>query len=933
MARKKSRIKRNTSAIELLINRETLKHKPTEEEITKWEWELIKVYNIKDFINKVLKNHFAFSLANCSKDMDKVIVEKNEGGDEEFKKNKYYNRYRRRGKNYISNQLLGLDFDSGITKEEVKAILKKHNIKYSLIYNSPSYGIEGKEKFRVLFFLDKPCYEYERIRNALCGLIYLFDIEHEKGSKENGADKKCKDPVRYFNPPLGKEGIDSIELYDRKADRCFIKLDNLIKILEKIGYNPYSFSIDTSRKMEDMPTLSFTEEELCKNCRALDVVLNCEIEEIKTWEHSYFIVETLAPLLSKLQDTGKYRGSNETSMLSTLKKAVNNIIVSGVNRIGSSSITGYYNPKAHTDFIKRRIDGGLPPNNCTSDCKYYKGEGCILKNKDSNNLYRALEQLKLGIITHKGINQKEQTLEKARDKTKEVIYSALNSNGVNVVVAPPGTGKSTITTNFINENQNYTYLIVLPTHKLAEDSNFNKYPKIPLNPIASYSNKDKDIEQQVKEIYKQYQIDLGLGSEGKERLAPAITKMKEDLKELGLKDLIKDFDDYQTEKSKILKENSIIVTTHARYALEGERLINNLKSHKKPIKVIIDEDIRNEFLKVSSINIKGSKIKNKLNKLSKQTNFCNAKPNKKKNKIAISAIQTELAERAKLILDVLDNKDKLISLPKIKDSDVAKGGIKDILYDRGIKLSDDILKLLIDSKRVLRARGELFYLTQNKLPDVDTVILTATPSPKAIMELISNNVAYHNVGKIKTREDLSIVVNQEYSYSKNGINKNYSKVVDIAESTIKEWNKDKTLLITFKEVEDRLKSDLGLAHSLHIGNVQGYNDFIGFNILWVGTPYPNPAYIRLLGEELGITDEEKYKLKRNKKSKTLNINLETSTVKIANFMTYDDEKLRDIQVNYMTKEIIQGVGRSRIFDLKENINIQILSNINIVDSI
>jgi hypothetical protein len=92
-------------------------------------------------------------------------------------------------KDWLSQQILTLDFDSGITPEEVikrcRILAFNPNIIYTTYSDTPEL-----RKFRVLFILDKEITDYKIMKWAQRGLMSLF--------KES--DPACKDLCRMYYP-------------------------------------------------------------------------------------------------------------------------------------------------------------------------------------------------------------------------------------------------------------------------------------------------------------------------------------------------------------------------------------------------------------------------------------------------------------------------------------------------------------------------------------------------------------------------------------------------------------------------------------------------------------------------------------------------------------------------------------------------------------
>jgi len=90
--------------------------------------------------------------------------------------------------NWTSQSIFALDFDNGdITIERVYEIFSTYNIVPQLWYNTLSDS-ESLRKFRVVLFLDAPVSDLRIHKLITEGLLSIFPQ----------ADKKCKNPARFF---------------------------------------------------------------------------------------------------------------------------------------------------------------------------------------------------------------------------------------------------------------------------------------------------------------------------------------------------------------------------------------------------------------------------------------------------------------------------------------------------------------------------------------------------------------------------------------------------------------------------------------------------------------------------------------------------------------------------------------------------------------
>lgn len=92
----------------------------------------------------------------------------------------------RNDENFVSRELIMVDIDSGMTIEELldNEWYQEYGAGY---YITPSYTVE-KPRFRILFRLEQPETDSQRLRKINRGLLALF-VQ---------ADQACKDPTRIF---------------------------------------------------------------------------------------------------------------------------------------------------------------------------------------------------------------------------------------------------------------------------------------------------------------------------------------------------------------------------------------------------------------------------------------------------------------------------------------------------------------------------------------------------------------------------------------------------------------------------------------------------------------------------------------------------------------------------------------------------------------
>lgn len=98
-----------------------------------------------------------------------------------------YRNNQRNNKNWLSQQIFMLDFDGGLSENEVRERFEKYGITPNFIYYTFSHT-EEKEKFRVVLLMDTEVTDSIIATHIREGLLLMFPE----------ADEKCKDAARMF---------------------------------------------------------------------------------------------------------------------------------------------------------------------------------------------------------------------------------------------------------------------------------------------------------------------------------------------------------------------------------------------------------------------------------------------------------------------------------------------------------------------------------------------------------------------------------------------------------------------------------------------------------------------------------------------------------------------------------------------------------------
>ena len=154
-----------------------------------------------------LRGRICFNSKNVSTDELKEAILKGQTftiGAYHISESKYA---RRAEANWKSQDIIGIDIDSGLTPEQFLERCKEVNMYPFFIYTTFSDSLELR-KFRALFLLDETCYDNIKMKKGIYAMTAIF----------SEADTHCTDLARMFYG--GKE-----ELYSSKKT---INLDKLI---------------------------------------------------------------------------------------------------------------------------------------------------------------------------------------------------------------------------------------------------------------------------------------------------------------------------------------------------------------------------------------------------------------------------------------------------------------------------------------------------------------------------------------------------------------------------------------------------------------------------------------------------------------------------------------------------------------------------------
>lgn len=747
---------------------------------------------------------------------------------------------RRRKADYLHQQLIALDFDSGITFSEVKSRADKYDLSLLFAYKTFSWTPE-KEKFRIIFALDhiiddlftaetvlrmlgkiftecdSACHECSRMFYGGRGVLYLTEKPDELS-----LDRISVAFAAYMRDNHG-EGHYRNELKNFYKEKS-IKYDKNLPVVDENGrfvsYRASSKSTSVKSgvsKQKAKREKDFDFDKLYQCCRLYrDFVTGGE----------YYYHPELLHIATNLIN------------IENGKEMFLNILDSEANEYCKA-----YKEKPWDLTINMIINKRYKPKGCYK-CPYC--DECL----HSKNM---ILTVKPGRSTLLPIERKEYfSIEEAVYDLKDKFNIAINSNsnGIHIIRAQTGLGKTTLYLNCMKYSER-PFLIVVPTHKLknevcqkALDLGIKNIACTPEMPIFS-----DELQGKIERWYS-----VGAGQIAIEKLRNILQTMKENDKDfMSLKSYIEQYD-------RAKDFDGHVITTHDRFILMRKN--NPLLQGRT---VIVDEDIMRTMLSVQSVStddilnaIKGGIFKDEVEK-------------KLKTIIKSEGCQSYRYDSS-LKVDINDE--------LLKGLENVNGNILDLVY----------------SSYIFRDKKTVTYLTKRLLPCDKTIVLSATANEEIYRLLTKYDIHYYNCKQAEYTGKVELYPDKTYSrYTfKNDKQKENKEEKDLIQY-IKEIVADDPV-ITFKDWEKSFDTNY------HYGAVEGLNCLEGKNIAVVGLPNINPCVYKLYGMAAGVKD-----VTETMKDIRIDYNGYNFSMK-----TFENPEMRLIQLWLLESQIEQAVGRARL---------------------
>lgn len=484
---------------------------------------------------------------------------------------------KRRKENYIGQQLVGLDFDNGVTFAEIKERVEHYRLSILFAYKTFSYTNEH-EKFRVVFALS----------DTICDIFTAETITAMFMKIFSECDEACKDSSRMF---FGGKGLlflaeESAEIsyndiliafvtymndrygashYTREIKKFYqnlgLKYDKILPVIDngKFIYernnNPAPKNLVDKNKGRRTVTRNFDWNMLHKKCH-----LYRDFAE----GNEYYYYPQLFHIATNLINIEK--GKNEFLKI--------------LNTPENKYCMAYY--KRNWDVILNIL---IAMN--------YQPQGCYNCPYESECLHakNMILTAKPGKSTILQTTKKEYvTIQEAESDLKESFLKAVYSekSGIHIIKAQTGIGKTNLYLDYLAQNTEKTFLVAVPTHKLKMEvynkavskgvKNISFTPEMPV-----FSD---EIQEKINHIYS-----VGAGKYAVQMMIEICEEIPHDNSDyMALRsylDALENIGDF----------NGHIITTHDRLLLQGKnsKLLENRE-------VIIDEDIMRTMLSTHSVD-------------------------------------------------------------------------------------------------------------------------------------------------------------------------------------------------------------------------------------------------------------------------------------------------------------------------------------------
>ena len=700
----------------------------------------------------------------------------------------------RRIDNFKEEQVYALDFDDGITFDEIQRRAEQYNIPLLFAYKTFSWT-ESHEKFRIVLALNCIVRDLFTVRIVIRMLMTIF--------KE--CDPACKDPSRMF---FGGKGL--LYLNDNNeqlmAEQLFLSFDEYM--LDRYGDKHYTEHIKrfysenyvATEKKGEIPKIDISDKNVLTISRENQYSVssnNKSDEEISNhkrrkviknfdWEELYCCCR----LYRNFVDGKEYYYYPQLRIL-----AMNMCCVDGGKSKFMEILTSFENSDKEAYFkrdwsktLNAIIRHEYLPERCDScmycnECEHHKN--MLSTAKPDRHDVKIIERKEYVSIT-----DAEQDL---KDNFNSALSDRLN-NSIKLINAQTGLGKTELYLDMLL-NSHEMFIIAVPTHDLKDEILYRANKKGIRN-ISATPRPPELSDNLSDEILHFY--DIGAGEMAIQRyreLLDILNKSSQDYK--TIKQYLKSVED-------VMEFKGHIVTTHDRllYLNKNNKL---LLTHR----IIIDEDIMTSMFSVQSVS------NNDIYKALQKRCF---------------ASDTSIRRR----LEEIYNGSGQLYFKEKADVHLHLGEI-DELDD----IQTNILEML-SANAVITGENTTQYLNARYLPNQEVIIMSATADPELYRIMMPyREIKVYNCKRAKYRGKL--IQDTKKTYSRACFQNNTKIIEDLKEQA------KNCEVITF------LQNQYQFETWYHFGGVEGLDCLKGKDICVIGMPNVNDIVYKLYGMKAGVS--------------------------------------------------------------------------------
>lgn len=780
---------------------------------------------------------------------------------------------KRLNQNWKSQQIFALDIDSGLRIEEAIGLSAKWRVEPTFIYSTFSHT-DKNHKFRMVFVLDEEIHDL-RIRNVIQTALTTLFPTSDKNANDAARVLFGGKKIEFLNKGVVSvpEILDGVVRKIKSGSNSTREMKNFCKASGLAFYKgyPHYKKFEEIELPSDWSNLFISKTKNRTNTinyystRAENSHLNYYLVFSKDskQDHEYFSYETKSFEEQEVKQVRNFPFDNLQKRCKLYREGIlgdywlyhNEMFGLMTNLLnvegGKSKIVEIINSRK--EYLEKQDEWSLmmnqikkmnyAPTRCNTYCPF--ANECI----HATNM---IEQGKLPRGSVQVIEEPQfQDVDEVYKKLENVLGDLLKSteNGVYVIKAPTGIGKTEAIVNFAAENH---FSVAFPTHKLKEEvsqrltSKRIKHIKVPELPLL-----EKPFSEKIEHLYN-----IGAYRTVNKYLRQ-IANDNEDVS-IFLEDL---------EKVKTSK-NELLLTTHQR------AIFTNDDSNST---VIFDEDPIQSLFPISQMKV--SDLIFAFTKL--QDNEV--------NKDVIITFQNMILNAP---FDIVQERSSFL-LPSVKDLE------QTIVEERTI--SSNVLGFLNCDyflKMRIHNTDYIYFIQRKKLSmSKKTIILSATINEKISKLVFGEEVTFVDLGLVKPVGSMLQVTSK--SFSRFTIKENHKELKSLAKNLMERYNPESEI-ITYKDF-----STGGKHEEIYFGNTEGIDNLKGENITVIGTPHLNPiAYLLIsvtLGYRMGL-EESRMEYRP----------VERNGLRFY-FTTYsNDTLLKEIQFYLVESQLLQAIGRARV---------------------